>query len=265
VSARALQRVVVRMHHDPALVAAVYADAGAALEALDLTPAERDLLTVPDRRAWGVDPARRDRVFEAVRREYPVTCALAQISVGARGPLLGFFSSPEFHRAVQSRRAITPAFGAWIEGSARAGRFGKKPTAEVARLESATVEVRRAVDVPPGERWVRAPWIRVVDASPGALELYQAVFASLRASSTVPSSLPRVGRGVTRVVVERNAAHEVVLGSVSAPLAGLLRRAEAPVAASLLHDAARELGAEPGDEPTILASLHADRLLVRCP
>jgi len=262
VTARALQRVVVRLHHDPAFVAAVYADPDAALQGVDLTAAERRLLVRPDRRSWGVDPARRDRVFEAIRREYPVTCALAETAVG-RPPLLGFFSSLDFHGAIQRRESVTPAFGTWIAAAARGGRLGRKPTAEAAVLEHACVSARRGRPVPSGDRWLLSPRVRIVDVATGTLDLYRVVFASLRGTSTVPRERPRLGRAVEPVVVERTPADDVTLGGLPVALATLLRRATAPVATAVLVEAAGELGVEPGEEEAVLESLVADRLLVR--
>ncbi len=51
-----LQRVVVRMLHDPELVDRVYADPDAALADVDLTADERSWLVAPDRRSWATDP-----------------------------------------------------------------------------------------------------------------------------------------------------------------------------------------------------------------
>ena len=58
-----LQRVVVRMLYDPALVAQIFADAATALRDEDLTDQERRWLVEADRRAYAVDPLRRTRTL----------------------------------------------------------------------------------------------------------------------------------------------------------------------------------------------------------
>ena len=74
-NAQALQRVVVRMLYDPALVDAVYG--GAPVEGLD-APGRAHLIRV-DRRAWATDPYRRSRSLKALIEEMPVSAALAGI------------------------------------------------------------------------------------------------------------------------------------------------------------------------------------------
>ncbi len=262
-TAAALQRVVVRMHHDPAFVDAVLRDPEAALAGVDVTAAERTMLAVPDRRAWGVDPARRGRVLEALRREYRVASALAESVAGTRGPLLGFFGSPAFHGAVQSRSLLAAAFGDWLVGEASAGRFGKRPTAETARLERAAVDVRRApAAVEPGDGLVQAPWARVVLVREGTLDRYEAVFAALRAGGRVPARLRRLGGGEEWVVVERNPLGEVTFGGFPPALAALWSLAADGSSVEGLVAGARALGAEPGEAAGVVASLVEDRLLV---
>jgi hypothetical protein len=263
VTARALQRVVVRMHHDPSFVEAVREDPAGALEGLEITAAEVDLVRRIDPRAWGVDPARIGRVFEALRLEYPVSCALAEAAVGSRRPLVAFVGSPSFHACIQERGLLAAAFGRWVEDAATRGRFAGKATAEMARIELATVQVRRSVDQPRGDRWVRAPWVRVVDVADGSLALYQGLFRALADGKGMPSRLPRLGRRVVHLAVERLGSGDVVLGRLPPELAGLLRVAQTPQLTAVLRAAATDLGADSGTEQGILDSLYADRLLAR--
>ncbi|MCW5893357.1 MAG: hypothetical protein KIT14_22820 [bacterium] len=94
----ALQRVTVRLLHDPAFVAALYADPERALAGTDLEARERTWLLATPRAAWGTDRARPARVLAALRDEYPVATALAPARAAA------FFRPPAFHD-VRCRRA----------------------------------------------------------------------------------------------------------------------------------------------------------------
>lgn len=124
----ALQRVVVRLLHDPSLVTRVF-DGGAVPE---LSADELRMLRAVDRRAFGVDPLRPARVLQALLEEMPVASAVA-----ARGRpasrLLSFFQSPEFHGAVMRGEALWSAYAAWL--APLAGPFGL--------LEAAIARARR--------------------------------------------------------------------------------------------------------------------------
>ncbi|MCA9557117.1 MAG: hypothetical protein KC583_01025, partial [Myxococcales bacterium] len=117
-SAAALQRVVVRMLYDPALVEAVYADADAALADEPLSEAERAWLVAPDRRRWRADPHRRARTLQALLEEYPAAGARVARAEGLAA-LDAFFSSPAFHGCVQRRGSLADTFGDFL--AARGG------------------------------------------------------------------------------------------------------------------------------------------------
>lgn len=182
-TARALQRVTIRMHHDPHLVAAVYDDPAGALAGEDLTPAERAMVVAPDRRAWGADPDRVDRVLEALRLELPIACAVVELASGTRRGLLRFFSSAEFHRSVQARGVLVFAFADWLQEQGRHGRWGRIRLTAVATLEGACARVRRG---PPGEG-------ETIPLPDGTIELFAALSGGL-AAGRVPglSRLPRL-------------------------------------------------------------------------
>ncbi len=181
-TARALQRVALRMHHDPLYVAAIYDDPEGALEGEELTAAERAMLVAPDRRAWGTDPARADRVLEAIRRELPCSCAIAELA-GTRRALLRFFSSDAFHAVVRDRGVAVFAMAGWLAEQGEAGRWGRVRLTSVARVEGAAARVRRG---PPGEG-------EDVVVPDGTIELFAAISEGL-ATGRLPSlnRLPRL-------------------------------------------------------------------------
>ena len=74
---QALQRVVVRLLHDPAFVARVY-EGQAVPELSDL---ELGWVRTTDRRTWGVDRFRRSRLLQALLEEFPVSGALRSITI----------------------------------------------------------------------------------------------------------------------------------------------------------------------------------------
>lgn len=121
----ALQRVMVRMLHDPALVDRVYG--GGRVPELD--PAELGMLRAVDRRAWSTDPWRRARLVTALAEEFVVSAAV----LGAPG-LDAFCSSSEFHAGIQKRESMASAFGRWL----------LPKVGEVATLEATMARARRS-------------------------------------------------------------------------------------------------------------------------
>ncbi len=267
-SARALQRVVVRMLYDPALVAAVYADASAALADVPLTPAERRWLVAPDRRRWAADPLRRTRGLQALLEEYPVSAALAAPGDVAR--LDRFFSAAAFHDCIQHRGSLADAFGAWLAD-------GRGPVVgALAGLERGIARVRRAPPPSPctaaGERWQTTPWVVALTPPQGTLAAWQRARAALNrhpdgpvaalldpAWAPVPS--PTLGDGREGLIVERDAAGDVGAGECPTALADLLRRLETPHETAGLLSALEALGADADEAPGVIASLVEDGLL----
>jgi hypothetical protein len=194
-TARMLQRTAVRMHHDPVFVAAVYDDPAAALAVEELTADERAMLVVPDRRAWGADPDRTDRLLEALRLELSASCAIAELAAGSRRPLLRFFSSDAFHASVRERGVLVFAFAGWLQEQGEAGRWGRIRLTAIAELEGTAARVRRA---PAGQGETRS-------LPDGTIELFAALSAALP-TGRVPalSRLPRLDPRVREQVrVER--------------------------------------------------------------
>ena len=272
-SATELQRVVVRMLHDPALVAAVYADADAALAGVPLSATERAWLVAPDRRRWGADPHRRARQLHALLDEYPASGALAGRGVGV-ARLDAFFSSSAFHGCIQARGSLALAFGAYLADLG-------VDVAAVARIEWAVARVRRAPPRPivassfvadsPDVAWRLAPWVDAFVAAPGALRRQQqlAAWATSHPQGAVGALLDPTWRlppapeadAPTGLLVERGVAGGVGIGEVDADLAALLADRRARTAGALI-DALVALGAGSDEAPTLAAEMVTDALLI---
>ena len=163
-SHRTLERVYVRMLFDPAFVAAVYEDADAALSGLDLEPDERAHLVGVDRRAWGHDPLRRYRALRTLAEEFKASTTLALAATRSLGSLDGYFSSPEFHRAVQQRGSLALSFADFLERLVVERSVAEPQLADVIRLERMLAGCRRQLDAAPA-----------VAEPPGAVDARQAV------------------------------------------------------------------------------------------
>ena len=266
----ALQRVLVRMLYDPALVRAVYRDAEAALAGVDLSPAERTWLTAADPRAYGTDPWRRARSLKALLEEFPVSAAL---SPGGAASLDAYFSSAAFHEAVQARRSMALSFGDWLLAEAaprRRRRRRRRPglRAAAAALERAFAELRRAAEppAPEGGGLALAPGVRLLDLPAGALSIYTTLrrqlgpdpVAALLAPGFAPPTPPPLPARTEAVLIEGGEALTAELAPEG--LAALLRAAPAPRATLLA--AARARGAAPGEDAEILDDLIAQGLLI---
>lgn len=270
-SARALQRVVVRMLYDPALVDAVYAGE-AALADVELTPAERAWLRAPDRRRWAVDPLRRTRGLQALLEAFPVAGAEAAVRFGLKR-LDAFFSARAFHGCVQGRGVLAEAFGGWLSG------LGSAEVRAAALIERGIDRVRRAP--PPGEAppspagWATAPWAFGVALPAGAFDRWTALRAQLTAHPEGPLAAllasavdvrrapPLDAGGTEGVVGERVGAgpDDVAVGGAPAALGALLTRLEVPHDWPSTAAALGELGAEPDEVEAVAAGLIRDGLL----
>lgn len=145
-SAQALQRVVVRMLHDP--------DVERACAGAELSATERGWIEAVDPRRWRADPLRRYRVLQALIEEYPVSAA--RVVRGPGAPTFdAFFEGRWFHQTVQQRGVLAHAFGAWLGTLEEAAPF--------AAIEAAIARVRRVPSVRHAAdrraRWRAAPWI----------------------------------------------------------------------------------------------------------
>lgn len=268
-----IQRVVVRMLHDPELRAAVYATGREALPEVALTDAEVAMLTRPDPRAWSVDPHRSDRVLAALLDELAAT-ALALVADGARiASLYAFFRSPHFHEAIMARRSLVPAFAdhlAWLATTERAR--------SLLSLERAIAALRR-VDPGGHEEPPVAGAMRIsrrfspIALAEGTLAAWEAVKKAVgddASAALVAETRPRLAEVDPHarewVLLELPAPGEPPLaGYVSDALGRLLQAAAQSVARARLTSIAVEEGASPAEAAEILDDLVADGLLIRRP
>ena len=169
VSAMALQRVVVRMLFDATFRDRVYANPGAALSDVDLTPQECRWLVTPDARAYSTDQYRQSRTLTGLLEEYPVAGALAMRCAHGAQRLHAFFASV-FHQCIQQRGSMAEAFGSYMASPT----FADHPElAPLAQVEQGIASVRRASygaadGAPPltAETRLRlAPWVAPVGGS----------------------------------------------------------------------------------------------------
>lgn len=272
-SARALQRVVVRMLYDPALVEAVYRDPASALADVPLTEAERGWLRAPDRRRWAVDPLRRTRGLQALLEEYPAAGAVAARRFGLPG-LDGFFSSGDFHRCVQGRGSLADAFGRWL------AERSQGPVAALATIERGIARVRRAPppveEASDGPRWSTAPWAFGAAVPGGSFAGWQrlrghldgyaggALAALLDGDFDLPAT-PLDAAAPEGVIVERTgpAPADVVVGQGPPALGALLTRLERPHDWPETAAALQALGAGADEAAEVARSLLDDGLVTR--
>lgn len=266
-SARTLQRVVVRMLHDPVFRAAVYADPARALADLALSPDDQRLLLAPDARAWGADAQRSERVLSALVTELPVS-VLALFEEGlSLARLRRFFESPFFHATIMARGSLAPAFADYL------ATLTKRPrTQTFIRLEHAIALVRRAhdqVSIPPGHL-MRAGHVRPVSLAGGTLAAWSHAKKALGSDPTTrlfAKSRPRVAavdpRTTEWVLLERKpeAPDDPEAAFIGEALGHLLEAAATPALRATLSAVAEREGAETNEASEILDELIAEGLL----
>ena len=274
-SAGTVQRVVVRMLFDPALVEAVYRDADAALADEGLSPAERRWLTAPDRRAYGADALLRGRTLYALTGEYPAACAVAAKQAGSAA-LEAFFSTPLLHGCIRAGDSLALAFGAWLASGAASDDPRVRALAPV-ELAMARLRRRSETARPPADGRLRlAPDAWLGDAPEGTADLYAAVRASLAAAgpdlataalaATRPlGDLPGLGQDPETLLLIASGAGmdaQVSVEVLPEALARLLAAARPGASREALLALTRSLGVEPGEDAEIVDGLVADGLLV---
>lgn len=277
-SARALQRVVVRMLYDPALVEAVYADPQRALADVDLEPDERSWLVAPDRRRWRADPLRRTRGLQALLEEYPAASARAVRAAGV--PWLDrFFSAAAFHDAVQHRGSTALAFGDWMIERADAESEAQpalRAVAPLAHIERGIAQVQRAARA--GSTggttgaWQTAAHVVGLRLPAGALAGWSALRARLMEHPSGPIgalldadwSLPPPPATTDEqegVLIERRQGVDVAGASLA--LAGLLEALRTPHDWPQTVACLGRLGADPDEAEALVEGFLADGLLTR--
>jgi hypothetical protein len=144
-SHRTLERLFVRLLFDPSFVEALHADADAALAGLDLASHERDQLLAVDRRAWGHDPLRRLRSLRTLVDEFKTSTTLALAATRSTAALDSYFSSREFHDAVQHRGSMALSFADFLDRIARERGFADTRFTDALALETALARCRREI------------------------------------------------------------------------------------------------------------------------
>jgi hypothetical protein len=242
-SARALQHVVVCAHHGCAFVDALVDET--------LTPAEQAMFRAVDRRAFGADGGRRDRIVAAVVDELPVSVAIA----GLPAVYALFDDRACFFPVVQGAAPIAVAFAAALEPVAT----------DAARLEGAIARARRRPRRVTG--LLRADGVEVACVDDGAIARYQAARAGLgdRPVESVGGGarLAGIGNGDAAWVLATRGHKGVELGSCSGALGQLLQRCTG-IDDDAFVSCARALGCDTDDEASeLLAELLADGLVQR--
>lgn len=267
-SHQALQRVLVRLLYDPAFALAVFAEPDSALASVPLTEVERSWLRDADPRPFRLDPLRRTRTLRALLDEYPASLALA-LSAEPRD-LDAFFSSPEFHAAIQTRQALAPVFGRWLASLAPTG----SAASALAHLEASLSALRRPnspATAYQNERLALAPRFALAQLPEGSSALYAHVGARVAALGPNPidalyrtppdlGRVPSLSPSTTEsLLFERLADGSFDISELPDALAELLAAAPAPRDA--LEAIARAHGATVSEAAEVLDDLVSDGLL----
>lgn len=264
----ALQRVVVRMLHDPLLVDALYSGDDNALADAPLSETERRWLVQPDRRAWATDPLRRTRGLQALLEELPAAAAMRLHQGGTFAELDSFFSGPAFHQAIQSGASLAATFASWL---AERG----PEVAALAALEGGVARARRRHDgpwlVPGPEQLVVAAHAYPLTLPGGTLALYGAIVGQLgttgpgaadrlAADDFTLAQLPLLSQPEEPTLIEVSAEGVGVSGASDA-LVALLSAALQPTLRTAVLAIARAWGCDPGEDAEVVDDLIADGLL----
>jgi len=247
VSHVALRRVVIRLLHDATLVEQLGRDPDQALRGVHLTPDERRALLAVPPAGWRTDPDRAARALRALHDELPATFALAGPAATA------VLASPEFHSAIQDRGSLALACGAFLE------RTGTPLVREIARLETAIAQVRRAprrAQPSPAGTLRLTPRAAVVVGRIGAVASLQAV-----REGRPPEDLLEHGHEA-HLVVRAAEGLAVTLEHLDEGILTMLQAAQLPCGRHALVRAAAELGATLDEAEAALRSLQEDGLLV---
>lgn len=246
-SHRDLQRVVVRLLHDPRFVQAMYRDPVRALDDAGLTIVERRWLLATPPPAWTTDPERPARVLAALREEFAVSTRGLSRDLGA------FFASRAFHDAVQADGSLAAAFGAWLQEGA------PPAVAACIALDAAVARVRRAPRHPvasPNTERALTPAAVVLSLPHGSLARYHALQRG-EVTDTVVTSEPEA-----LLVFRAPARDEITIEELPEALAEILTTAQTPCPRATLIERAQRLGADAAEAEAIIENLETDGLLL---
>lgn len=198
-----LQRVLVRMLHDPEFAEAALDPARGVPEALGIPADLCASLRRHPRDAFRTDPQRPLRLLKALVEEYRVTTALLMLHTPSVRTLAAFFGSAEFHEDIQSRGFVAISFGQWLERCC-ADSADLVPALHTLAVERALVRARRRLSGT--GRWRLVPGVGVALVPQGTLGLIQHIEqylfdAELQAHAALardvprPAALPTLGSG----------------------------------------------------------------------
>jgi hypothetical protein len=140
-----LQKLMVRLLFDEALVAQLYSTPDEALAGLELTPAEREQLLSVDRRAWGHDPLLCRRTLRTLVEEFKISTTIILAETHSIASLEAFFSSRGFHDFVEQRGSMAQGFAEFMLDGFQRKCWNAPQLPDVVRLESAMVSCRRSL------------------------------------------------------------------------------------------------------------------------
>ncbi len=284
-SARALQRIMVRMLFDASYAARVVATPADALVGEDLTEEERSWLASSDPRAWRADSGRPSRALTVLAQEYPTSLALYMAAGGPPGQPIGFFSSLEFHLCVRGRGSMAIAFGDYLIALSLKGALSDRRLTHLVRLEQAIARLRRGAPAVapatggPGSLLQRSPDKALHEAAEGTADLHDEIYADLPASGAeLAAAVLAPGRAVpcTQVDPEQDeplllelvrddgprVRFPVGIAEVTRELFALLSFASTPRRFEDLCEEAIRLGAAPDDAAEVITSLMEEGALV---
>ena len=122
-----LQNVIIRLLHDPSLIARLYQDSEEMGEELGLTAEELSWFIEIDRRRWEVDPELPHRSLEGALSHCPVTAlVVSSLCYGTQShrdtlsfksgieELLRFYQTPAFHRCIDQGEYLAESLMSWM-------------------------------------------------------------------------------------------------------------------------------------------------------
>ncbi len=262
-----VERFVVRLLHDPALLDEIRHNPERVLGLDTLNAEELGWLYNTDERALRADPHRPARALQALLEEFPVSAALA--APGVPEQLIVFFRSENFHRAIHTRQFLYEGFGDYLE------QYGTGNAQIIVPLERAIGKARRTAStpgkpVPKGSMQTR-PGVLPLCLEERALPLYQVLRSQLFDSSKgliealqahTQHAMPKHLGGENWTLIEADENGNTALGTAPKALCQLLLRAQEPTPRSELLNRALELGAESPEEASeLLEHLQDENLL----
>ena len=266
-SSAATQRMLVRLLFDPELLAAVHQEPDKVSGWSALTKSEQEDLLSQDQRLFRADPHLRARHLQAYLKEFPASVFF--YTGGQAWKLQNFFSSPEFHGAVEAWTSVLEGFGRFLM------RTAPEKLKALIEFESQLSKCRQESALPKGSSgdWCLGPGIRVFKAREGMCEHYSKLVQHHRL--TGPSVVEKLATPhdhswenqsgtSTFVLLERQPDGGIHTSEVPYELGELLNKTMTPVPDRKLIREAIALGADDENEAReILESFREEGLLIR--